>query len=155
VRDAWGGGLGQAGFWALIGVGAMAAPWLWAGLLERLAPARAFSVLTALCGVGACLPLVADGAVWMLASAALFGACFFAVVASTTQFVRRGLDRAAWPRGVAAMTVAFSLGQTAGPSIAGALADAAGGLSAALALSASGLGAASLIALAQRRMPEG
>jgi MFS family permease len=127
----------------------MAAPWLWARLLERTAPARAFSALNALCGVGAVLPLAGDAAGWMLASAALFGACFFAVVASTTQFVRRNLDRAAWPGGVAAMTIAFSLGQTVGPVVAGLLADAAGGLAAALALSAGGLGLAALTALAQ------
>jgi predicted MFS family arabinose efflux permease len=155
VRDAWGAGTGQAGFWVLIGAGGMAAPWLWAGLLERAAPARAFSVLTALCGVGAALPLAGDAAGWIIASAALFGACFFAVVASTTQFVRRHLDRAAWPSGVAAMTIAFSLGQTVGPVLAGALADAAGGLGAALALSAVGLGVASLMALAQPRVARG
>ena len=155
VRDAWGAGAGQAGFWVLIGAGAMAAPWLWARLLDRVAPARAFSVLSALCGVGAALPLAGDAVGLMLVSAALFGACFFAVVASTTQFVRRYLDRAAWPRGVAAMTVAFSLGQTAGPVLAGALADAAGGLAAALALSTGGLGLAALIALAQSRVSKG
>jgi predicted MFS family arabinose efflux permease len=149
VRDAWGAGAGQAGFWVLIGAGGMTAPWLWARLLERVAPARAFSVLTALCGVGAVLPLAGDAIGWILASAAIFGACFFAVVASTTQFVRRNLDRAAWPSGVAAMTIAFSLGQTVGPVLAGALADAAGGLAAALALSAGGLGLAALIAFAQ------
>lgn len=155
VRDAWGTGTGQAGFWVLIGAGGMAAPWLWAGLLERAAPARAFSVLTILCGVGAALPLAGDATGWIIASASLFGACFFAVVASTTQFVRRNLDRAAWPSGVAAMTIAFSLGQTVGPVLAGALADAAGGLAAALALSAGGLWVASLIALAQPRVPKG
>lgn len=155
VREAWGDGAGQAGFWVLIGAGAMAAPWLWARLLDRRAPARAFSVLTALCGLGAALPQFGDAAGWMLASAALFGACFFAVVASTTQFVRRSLDRAAWPQGVAAMTVAFSLGQTAGPVLAGAVADAAGGLAAALALSAGGLWLAALIGLVQRPIATG
>jgi hypothetical protein len=53
------------------------------------------------------------------------------------------------------MTIAFSLGQTVGPVLAGALADAAGGLGAALALSAVGLGVASLMALAQPRVARG
>jgi predicted MFS family arabinose efflux permease len=150
VREAWGAGAGQAGFWVLIGTAGMAAPWLWAGLLDRLLPARAFSVLTALCGVAAALPLMGEGAIPMLASAAIFGASFFAVVASTTQFVRRNMAPEGWARGVAAMTVSFSLGQTTGPVLAGAMADAAGGLAAALALSAGGLMAAALLALAQR-----
>ena len=48
------------------------------------------------------------------------------------------------------MTVAFSLGQTAGPVISGAAIDASGGLVAALMVGAALLGLGALLAAAQR-----
>jgi predicted MFS family arabinose efflux permease len=152
VRERWGEGSGQAGFWMVLGLGVMAAPWLWARLMDRLPAARAFGVLTALCGVAAALPLAGAGDGWLWASAALFGASFFAVVATTTQFVRQNMAPEAWPRGVAAVTIAFSLGQTAGPVLSGWAGDAMGGLSAALGFSAAVLLAGATVGAMQPRL---
>ena len=62
-------------------------------------------------------------------SALVFGVSFFAVVASTTAFVRFNYAQTAWPGAIAAMTIAFGIGQTLGPLLVGAITDAIGSLS--------------------------
>ena len=59
-------------------------------------------------------------------SALVFGVAFFAVVGSTTAFVRLNYPPAAWPSAIAAMTIAFGMGQTLGPIAVGAVTDAHG-----------------------------
>jgi len=126
----------QAGFWSLIGLAAMASPWLWSGVLETHRHGRAFALLTGVTALGAALPLVAGSTPALLISAALFGSAFFAVVAATTAFVRRNLPRAAWASSIGALTVAFGSGQAIGPMAIGTLTDAVGGLSTGLGVSA-------------------
>ena len=65
-------------------------------------------------------------------SALVFGVAFFAVVGSTTAFVRFNYPPAAWPTAIAAMTISFGVGQTLGPIAVGAITDAFGSLSYAL-----------------------
>jgi predicted MFS family arabinose efflux permease len=87
----------------------------------------------------------------MLATSALvFGVSFFAVVASTTAFVRFNYPQAAWPGAIAAMTIAFGIGQTLGPLVVGAITDAIGSLSSALAVSAATLALGALLSAFQR-----
>ena len=62
-------------------------------------------------------------------SALVFGVAFFAVVGSTTAFVRFNYPPAAWPTAIAAMTISFGIGQTLGPIVVGAITDAMGSLS--------------------------
>ena len=66
----------------------------------------------------------------------MFGVSFFALVGSTTAFVRFNFSPAAWPKAIAAMTIAFGVGQTLGPIFVGAITDAIGSLSYALNVSA-------------------
>jgi predicted MFS family arabinose efflux permease len=66
----------------------------------------------------------------------VFGVAFFAVVGSTTAFVRYNYPPSAWPKGIAAMTIAFGIGQTLGPIAVGAVTDAFGSLTYALNASA-------------------
>jgi glucose/arabinose dehydrogenase len=54
------------------------------------------------------------------------------VVGSTTAFVRLNYPPASWPAAIAAMTIAFGVGQTLGPFATGAIIDAMGSLSYAL-----------------------
>ena len=61
-------------------------------------------------------------------SALVFGVAFFAVVGSTTAFVRFNYPPAEWPAAIAAMTIAFGIGQTLGPIAVGAITDALGSL---------------------------
>ena len=82
-------------------------------------------------------------------SALVFGVAFFAVVASTTTFVRFNYPPAQWPTGIAAMTIAFGIGQTLGPIAVGAVTDAFGSLSYALNVSAAMLGLGAIAAAFQ------
>jgi hypothetical protein len=85
-------------------------------------------------------------------SALVFGVAFFAVVGSTTAFVRFNYPPAEWPKGIAAMTIAFGLGQTLGPTVVGAVTDALGSLSYALNVSAAMLAVGALAAAFQGRL---
>jgi len=118
----------QALFWSAIGLGAMAFPWTWSFVLKRLKHGFAFALLTGLSALAAALPLLSGAQPLLLLSGALFGSTLLAVVTSTTVFVRRNLPAAQWPAGIGAMTVAFSIGQTAGPLITGLVTDHGGGL---------------------------
>lgn len=137
----------QALFWAVTGLAAMASPWLWTPILKRLLHGHAFAALTVITAIGTILPLLSGGTAMLLASAALFGSAFFAVVAATTAFLRRNLPPAQWAAGIGTFTVAFGIGQILGPVAFGLVNDVtqslAGGLwtSALLLLMAAMLGA--------------
>jgi predicted MFS family arabinose efflux permease len=137
-------------FYALLGVGVMASPWLWAGLLQRARGGGALATLNALLALATALPVLVVHPVAAFASGALFGAVFLSVVASTTALVRHNLDPALWPAGISAFTIVFAAGQIVGPSLVGGLADGAGGLRAGLAVSAALLALGALLAWFQR-----
>lgn len=139
----------QSLFWVVLGVAVMLFPWLWAGVLKNQRHGRAFAMLNGVTLVGVVLPLTSSAWPVLLGSAAVFGCAFFAVVASTTAFVRRNCDTSALASGIGAMTVAFSIGQTLGPTLSGWLNDLSGGLSVGLLAAAVFLTAAALIGLLQ------
>jgi predicted MFS family arabinose efflux permease len=66
--------------------------------------------------------------------------------------VRFNYPPAAWPTGIAAMTIAFGIGQTLGPLAVGAVTDAFGSLSYALNVSAAMLALGAIAAAFQRRL---
>ena len=140
----------QSLFWVVLGVAVTLFPWLWAGVLKKQRHGHAFAILNEVTLVGTVLPLISSAWPALLVSAAMFGCAFFAVVASTTAFVRRNCDASAWASGIGAMTVAFSIGQTLGPTLSGWLNDQTGGLSVGLLTSAAFLTAAALIGLLQK-----
>lgn len=113
----------QALFWAIIGIATMASPWLWTFVMKRFLHGYAFAALTCVTAVGAVLPLLSDHMAMLLASAALFGSAFFAVVASTTAFVRRNLAENQWASGIGIFTVVFGVGQILGPVAIGFVND--------------------------------
>jgi predicted MFS family arabinose efflux permease len=132
VRDAGGGALAQSAFWCLIGLSAFATPWVWRGVLARDSGGVSTAVILGINAVGAGLPLFGHSTAWLAASALVFGVSFFAIVGSTTAFVRFNYSPAAWPTAIGAMTIAFGVGQTLGPTATGAITDALGSLSYAL-----------------------
>ena len=77
----------------------------------------------AVTAIGASAPLIATTPIGHAASAAIFGLGVFATTAATTVFLQQNLPSRRWASGVGAMTVAFSLGQTVGPVISGAVTD--------------------------------
>lgn len=150
VRDS-GGEVGfQALFWSVIGFAAMASPWLWTAILKRLLHGHAFAVLTGVTAVGAVLPLLSDTVSILLASAAVFGSSFFAVVASTTAFLRRNLPQAQWASGIGVFTVVFGIGQMLGPVAIGLVNDMLGNLASGLWGSVSLLFTAAVLGALQR-----
>jgi predicted MFS family arabinose efflux permease len=152
VRDGGGGAAAQSAFWCLIGLSAFATPWLWRRVLARDSGGISTAVILGVNAMGAALPLFGHSALLLATSALVFGVAFFAVVGSTTAFVRFNYPPAAWPTAIAAMTISFGVGQTLGPIAVGAITDAMGSLSYALNVSAAMLGVGAVAAAFQRRL---
>jgi predicted MFS family arabinose efflux permease len=119
---------GLALFWTVIGAAAMASPFLWARLIGGVGHGWAFAILTATTGLGAWLPLLSGDFAMVLVSAAIFGSAFFAVVASTTAFVRRNTAPSRHGTAIGIFTACFGAGQVLGPVAVGVVSDLSGGL---------------------------
>ncbi len=152
VRDLGGGALAQAAFWSLIGLSAFVTPWVWRGVLALDRGGLATAIILAVNALGAALPIFGHSTAWLAISAVVFGVAFFAVVNSTTAFVRFNYPPSAWPTAIAAMTIAFGIGQTLGPFVVGALTDALGSLTYALNISAAMLVVGAIAAAFQRKL---
>lgn len=152
VRDAGGGAAAQSAFWSLIGVSAFATPWVWRRVLALDRGGVSTAIILGVNALGAALPLFGHSPLLLAISAFVFGIAFFAVVGSTTAFVRYNYSPAAWPAGIAAMTIAFGIGQTLGPIAVGAVTDAFGSLSYALNVSAAMLAIGAIAAAFQKKL---
>src|SRR3984893_12663371 len=151
IRDAGGGAAAQSAFWSLIGVSAFVTPWAWRRVLALDRGGVSTAIILVALAIGAALPLFGHSTLLLALSAVVFGVAFFAVVASTTAFVRFNYPPSAWPKGIAAMTIAFGVGQTLGPIAVGAVTDALGSLSYALNVSAAMLALGAIAAAFQRK----
>jgi predicted MFS family arabinose efflux permease len=154
VRDAGGGPAAQSAFWSLIGLSAFVTPWVWGRVLAFDRGGLSTAVILGVNALGAGLPLFGHSAFLLAISALVFGVAFFAVVGSTTAFVRFNYPPSAWPKGIAAMTIAFGIGQTLGPTAVGAVTDAFGSLSYALNVSAAMLALGAILAAFQPRLAQ-
>jgi predicted MFS family arabinose efflux permease len=152
VRDGGGGAAAQSGFWGLIGMSAFVTPWVWRRVLALDRGGLATAIILGTNAIGAGLPMLGHSTAWLATSAVVFGVAFFAVVGSTTAFVRFNYPPAAWPTGIAALTISFGIGQTLGPIAVGAVTDAMGSLSYALNVSAAMLAVGAIAAAFQRRL---
>jgi predicted MFS family arabinose efflux permease len=152
IRDAGGGAAAQSAFWCLIGLSAFVTPWLWRRVLARDSGGISTAIILGVNAIGAALPLFGHSSALLAASALVFGVSFFAVVGSTTAFVRFNYPPAAWPSAIAAMTIAFGIGQTLGPSATGAITDAMGSLSYALNAGAAMLAAGAIASAFQKKL---
>jgi predicted MFS family arabinose efflux permease len=152
VRDGGGGAAAQSLFWSLIGVSAFATPWVWRRVLAMDRGGLATTIILGVNAIGAALPIFGHSPLLLAISALVFGISFFAVVGSTTAFVRLNYPPTAWPTSIAAMTIAFGIGQTLGPIAVGAITDAVGSLSFALNISAATLAAGAVLCAFQKRL---
>jgi len=152
VRDAGGSAAAQSAFWCLIGFSAFASPWVWRGVLARGQSGTSTAIILGFNAVGAALPLFSQSAAMLALSAVVFGVAFFAVVTATTAFVRFNYPSTLWPSAIAAMTVAFGIGQTLGPIATGFITDATGSLTAGLGVSAAALVIGAAATAFQRRL---
>ncbi len=140
-------------FWLAIGLSAMTAPWLWSRLFARSRHAHAFATLVCINAIGAAIPLVSMSLPAVMASAIVFGAVFFAVVAATTDFVKRNVPASGQTVAIGAFTVLFGLGQTLGPFAIGLITDATHSLGAGLTIGCILIASGAAIALLQRDGP--
>jgi predicted MFS family arabinose efflux permease len=152
VRDAGGGAPAQSAFWCLIGLSAFVTPWLWRRVLARDSGGVSTAIILGVNAAGAALPLLGHSPLLLAVSALVFGVSFFALVGSTTAFVRFNYPPAAWPTAIAAMTIAFGVGQILGPIATGAITDAMGSLSYALNISAAVLAMGAIASAFQRKL---
>ena len=152
VRDAGGGAVAQSAFWCLLGMSALVTPWVWRRVLAWNSGGLSTTIILGVNALGAALPLFGHSPLMLTISALVFGVSFFAIVGSTTAFVRFNSPPEAWPKGIAAMTIAFGIGQTLGPTVVGAITDAFGSLSYALNASALLLAIGAIASAFQRRV---
>jgi predicted MFS family arabinose efflux permease len=154
VRDGGGGAAAQSIFWSLIGISAFETPWVWRRVLALDRGGLSTTIILGVNAIGAALPIFGHSPLLLAISALVFGVAFFAVVGSTTAFVRFNYPPAAWPTAIAAMTISFGIGQTLGPIVVGAITDAVGSLSFALNVSAAMLAAGAILSAFQRKVPK-
>jgi predicted MFS family arabinose efflux permease len=152
VRDIGGGAAAQSAFWCLIGASAFVTPWVWRRVLAHNNGGSSTAIILAVNAIGAGLPLFGHSVALLAISALVFGVSFFAVVGSTTAFVRFNYPPAAWPTAIAALTISFGIGQTLGPVVTGAITDALGSLSYALNAGAAMLALGAILAAFQKKL---
>ncbi len=152
VRDGGGGAAAQSTFWSLIGISAFFTPWVWRRVLALDRGGLTTTIILGVNAIGAALPIFGHSPVLLAISALVFGIAFFAVVGSTTAFVRFNYPPSAWPTAIAAMTISFGIGQTLGPLVVGAITDAMGSLSFALNVSAAMLAVGAILSAFQRKL---
>jgi predicted MFS family arabinose efflux permease len=136
-------------FWSILGLASVVAVFAWGPILGRLKGGRGTAATLAGVMIGAAVPLIWQGAAGAYLSAVLFGGSFLAVLAAVTSFARRAAMPHAWTAAIAALTIAFGLGQCIGPVLSGALSDGASGLRAGLWLSVGILAVAIFVAMLQ------
>ena len=152
VRDGGGGASAQSAFWCLIGLSAFVTPWVWRRVLALDSGGVSTAIIQGVNALGAALPIFGHSPLLLAISALVFGVAFFAVVGSTTAFVRLNYPPAAWPTAIAALTIAFGIGQTLGPIAVGAITDAMGSLSYALNVSAAMLAVGAIASAFQKKL---
>lgn len=140
-------------FWVVLGIAGIATAFVWGHLLGRLPGGLGPALVLSVVAVGAALPLVSSAAWASLGSAVLFGGSFLAVVTAFAAVARARLAPALWSGAIATLTVAFALGQSVGPILAGFLSDGPSGVRTGLVLSVALLIAACLLSLSEPRRP--
>lgn len=139
-------------FYTLLGLAVVASSRIWAGMLDRYRGGQSLAILNGLLGIATILPALTAWAPLVFASGLLFGAVFLSVVASTTALVRHNLPPQSWSAGISAFTTVFAFGQIVGPSVAGWIADRAGGLEQGLVFSAMALFVGAVLASRQKSL---
>ena len=150
IRNGGGGTQTVAAFWVVLGLCSVAGTLAWGRVFPRLGLRLSSSVVAIVVLLGT-LPVLlrpTTGAAFL--SAIVFGASFMAGPTAVTVIVRKLLRPQTWTAALAALTVAFALGQAIGPLASGYVSDATGSVSAGLWLSPVLLVAAAVVALFQR-----
>ncbi|GAA1707306.1 YbfB/YjiJ family MFS transporter [Fodinicola feengrottensis] len=138
-------------FWLVLGGCGVASSIVWTPLLQRLPGQVIAAILLGGTTAGAALLVLVPGPVAWFGSAVLFGGSFLTVVTAITGCAQQMLPPDRWAAAIAALTIAFAIGQCVGPVLAGTLSDRVGGVPAGLAIGAALLGVSTLTVLTHRR----
>jgi predicted MFS family arabinose efflux permease len=136
-------------FWSIVGLASVVAAFAWGPVLGRLKGGWGMAATLGGVTIGAAIPLLWRAPVGAYLSAILFGGSFLAVLAAVTSFARRAHQPHAWTAVIAALTIAFGLGQCIGPLLSGALSDGPNGVRAGLWLSVGILAIGTFVAALQ------
>ncbi|MFC0030179.1 YbfB/YjiJ family MFS transporter [Micromonospora chaiyaphumensis] len=109
--------------WAVLGTAVAAAPAVWSRPIARWPGNRALTTLLVVLSGGAALMLVSSAMPLVLLSVLLYGASFMGVPAAVTALVRARTAAGDWAATLGVLTAVFAAGQTAGPWLAGLIAD--------------------------------
>ena len=109
--------------WAVLGLAGMAAPALWSRPVSTWPGAAALAAALAGISAAAAVALISAAPAVVAGSAAGYGATFLVVPAAITSLIHAAVPRPDWTAALATFTIVFAAGQTAGPYLAGALAD--------------------------------
>ncbi|MET9022317.1 YbfB/YjiJ family MFS transporter [Actinopolymorpha sp. NPDC004070] len=109
--------------WTALGAAVAVAPALWSRPIADWPGSRALATLLAVLGGGSALVLVSSTPPVVLLSALVYGATFMGVPAAVTAVLRAHVPATDWTATLAALTTVFAAGQTAGPWLAGLVAD--------------------------------
>jgi predicted MFS family arabinose efflux permease len=134
--------------WLVVGLAGAPSVWLWMKIAGRTGMMRGYALACAVEAVGVLLSLW-TGIAGILISAILLGGTFMAITALGLEAARRragGNPR----RVVGLMTVAFSLGQIVGPTVAGYARDVTGSFTSATIAAAVALVIAAALTVRQR-----
>ena len=137
-------------FWAFVGCAAIVGVFVWGPILARLKGGRGAAAVIAVVALGAALPLMSSSRATAYLSAFLFGGSFLSTITAVTSFARRAAPPEAWTRAIAALTVAFGIGQCVGPILSGYLSDGPEGVRIGLEVSAAILVASAVVIAFQR-----
>ncbi len=111
--------------WLCVGLAAAPSLWFWSGVGRRLGARRAMALASVVQAAGITFGVVRPDAAGVVVSGLLLGATFMGITALGFA-VALGLPPDARRRVTALLTAAFGIGQIAGPTAAGVLADRTG-----------------------------
>jgi predicted MFS family arabinose efflux permease len=144
-------GWSTALFFIILGIAsAVATLFVWGKVIGKLSAGKGPALVSFVVLIGVVPVLVWQGMGAALTSAIIFGAGFMAGPTAATVIAKRTLPASAWTSGIAALTVAFSIGQGLGPVVSGAMSDSSFGIVGGLWLSVILLFVAGLVALLQK-----
>ena len=150
IRNSGGGAGTAAAFWVVLGLASVLGTLAWGRVLPRLGIKRSSPVVAIVVLLGTLPVLLWPTVTAAFVSALIFGASFMAGPTAVTIIVRKLLRPQGWTAALAALTVAFAIGQAIGPLVSGYVSDATGSVSAGLWISPALLIAAAVFALFQR-----
>jgi predicted MFS family arabinose efflux permease len=150
IRNGGGGADEAAAFWVVLGLSSVLGTLAWGRVLPKLGIRMSSPVVAIVVLLGTLPVLVSQTVAAAFISAIVFGASFMAGPTAVTVIVRKLLRPQTWTAALAALTVAFAIGQAIGPLASGVVSDATGSVGAGLWIAPVLLVAAAVVALFQR-----